>query len=253
MGIFNKENTEKANEDAKKKRANKITEPGVYTATLEKVEVKQSKKNNEMVVLTFGFEDYDSIDMFFIFNKEKPDQALKIVGHMKAAFDYEFLPVDAMTDREEATEVANQVKPFIGKTCKAAVTVKEDLFEKIENNVKVVVKFTKPEIWYLGMVGDPLRINKAKMFTPLPPDKLLIWNQYMVDNPHKFQNYGARKDKPTREADPNDEGAVNESFKKDPNAEKAGEDGKEQEDDSDLPFALTALMGIGSLLSLITI
>ena len=135
--------------------------PGVYVATIEHVDITNSRDGSKMIVIKHRVDkELDTIDSFYSMGNEINVRML--VEYVWNAFGKKLKPMETSGDLGDW--LFKQVKSIAGKKIKCAVRIHESLYTKDTGEV-IITK--KPKVWYVGKENDSLSMDESKGLVPL--------------------------------------------------------------------------------------
>jgi len=153
-----KENLSRGGDDRKK------IEPGEQLLTFTDLKITKSKKdNNPMLQVTLTKNpDYRPIDVYWKLAGGGSEQAKsRIVEFLEEGFHH------TLTACKDENELTAQMKKYLGKQLKVAVSIETSLYDTKKGET-VVIK--KPKVWYIGHKDDKaFTVNMASMAEFPPP------------------------------------------------------------------------------------
>ena len=140
-----------------------LIEAGERILYLSHIEIKESKNKVKMLALQISEnKDKRYITDNYMLSGNGADLGLnRAVSFLANAFGYE------IAECETEKELLIEFLKFKDKTFKAAVKIKEQLYEFTDKDGKKELKVTKqPKVWYVGKIDD------VKFFVGTDPNKL---------------------------------------------------------------------------------
>lgn len=155
--------------------------PGEHILTLTNVELKNSNKTNDpMLVMTLSADDdHASIsDNFMLAGNGMQAGLNRIVTFMGSAFKHE------MEECEDEQALLTALMKFKGKKFKGAIRIQEELYAWDKDGKAGMTMLPKAKLWYCGTVDDmTFKVNIANAKIPLTPEDKQKYMDFKKEHP----------------------------------------------------------------------
>ena len=145
------------------------TVPGKHKLILKEIVMDKAKDGNPMAILVFS-EDEEHRDIREYYKLDGPNTSIsreRLVKAFHRGFGYE------IQECENEAQLLQQLKPFEGNVCTAAVRGKKRVISaKNDKGTEELKEITSAEVWYIGLEAefDDFYVDPAKLMVELSAD-----------------------------------------------------------------------------------